>query len=60
LHEADALKRAAHVDVGDKLEKGVADPRVDTTAAEAYESGFVPGVFGPLAEEVAAGVGTLR
>lgn len=33
------------------------DPRVDTTAAEAYESALVPGVFGPWAQDVVAGSG---
>jgi SAM-dependent methyltransferase len=35
----------------------VADPKVDTTAAEAYESALVPGLFGPWAQEVVAGAG---
>jgi ubiquinone/menaquinone biosynthesis C-methylase UbiE len=41
--------------VGQQKGKAVADPKVDTTAAEAYESALVPGVFGPWAQEVVAG-----
>ncbi len=35
----------------------MADPKVDTTAAEAYESALVPGLFGPWAQTVVAGAG---
>lgn len=33
------------------------DPKVDTTAAEAYESALVPAIFGPWAQEVVASAG---
>lgn len=35
----------------------MAEPKVDTTAAEAYESALVPGIFGPWAQEVVASAG---
>jgi SAM-dependent methyltransferase len=43
--------------VGQQKGEAVADPKVDTAAAEAYESALVPGVFGPWAQEVVAGSG---